>query len=440
MLKPKIFNCPNCGANLQITALGYTTSVACEKCQSVIDTSHPLPQLLEKYEMAMTVTPTLPIGSFGVLKGIRWKIIGFMVRKDVDYPVEWNEYLLFNPYHGFRFLFEMDSHFSLIETLNFNPVPGGGAIPNSFSNEKWGSFKLFNRGRAEVVYVLGEFYWQVKVGEIVDIDDYINPPYMISVEKNDDEVSYSLGEYLNVAEVAEAFKSVPNLSLTTPWKASANAPNPYLSATEIVSIFSVGVAALIFTAIGFAVMKPTTKILDLDLDNSKFASPQGEFVSPSFDIGSGTGNMELKMSSPVANSWLSSDVDFVNEETGQEYKTELGVEYYYGSDSDGGWSEGERNTSDIISSIPAGRYHLEVSAASDMANKSVHLEFYRNGSMALNFILTLLGLSLYPLWVVMRRRSYEVSRWYDSDYSPYHGPGTLSETINNVQSSLESEE
>jgi len=37
----------------------------------------------------------------------------------------------------------------------------------------------------------------------------------------------------------------------------------------------------------------------------------------------------------------------------------------------------------------------------------------------LNFFLALILLSVYPLCVWMRSRSFEVARWAESDFSPY---------------------
>lgn len=430
LLKPKIFNCPSCGANLEINALGYSSSIACKKCQSIIDVSHPLPSLIKKYNSALSFTPSIPIGSFGFLRGNKWKVIGFIVRKDLTYAVEWNEYLLYNPYLGFRFLIEIDSHFSLAETLNFDPTSSVDTqlvIPSRFSIDKIGEFKLFNHGRAEVIFALGEFYWQVKIGEKVEIDDCICPPYMVSREKNFIEVTYSLCEYINHEEIVEAFKNTEGLILNVPWKPSANAPNPYhKSFDNIMKIFGVSFCILLISAMAISTLKPTKLVAGFQLQDADFINTQKEFVSPSFDLNDDFGNVEIRLSSPVNNHWLSSDIVLVNETTGEEYKNELGVEYYWGSDSDGSWTEGSQYASDIISAVPEGHYHAEVSADSDMGAKILRLDLFRNSSMWGNLIFSLMGISIYPCWVLMRRRSYEVSRWDDSDYSPYRGPGTLS--------------
>jgi hypothetical protein len=426
-LKPKIFNCPSCGANLEINALGYSATLVCHKCQSSIDISHPLPQLIQKYNSNMTTNPNIPIGSFGLLRGLKWKVIGFVVRKDTEYDVKWNEYLLYNPYNGFRFLVEIDAHFTLVESLNFNPNAEDASDPSQISMEPYGEFKIYNRGKAKVEFVVGEFYWRIKKNDTVKMNDYICPPYMISSEGDKQEITFSLGEYIPYHEIEAAFKNAPGLNIEKPWKITANQPNPYqTSFSSIMKIYSFSLAALVCLAMYFIIAKRTQHIASYDLLDSDFSSAQKEFISPSFDLSDHYGNVEVRLSSAVTNQWLSSDIALVNEATGEEFKSTTGVEFYSGYD-DGYWSEGSKSNSEIISSIPSGRYHAEVSAETDMANKAFHLEFYRNGSMAVNFWLTLFGLTLYPIWVLWRRRAFEMSRWENSDYSPFYGPGTLND-------------
>lgn len=47
---------------------------------------------------------------------------------------------------------------------------------------------------AEVIYVVGEFYWRVAVGESFLVEDYICPPLMLLREVTDKEASWSESE------------------------------------------------------------------------------------------------------------------------------------------------------------------------------------------------------------------------------------------------------
>jgi hypothetical protein len=80
------------------------------------------------------------------------------------------------------------------------------------------TFRIFQRARATVRHVLGEFYWKVTVEETVDSADYIAPPDLLSVEisrgesgpedgarPGAKEANYSLGTYVAHDEIEQAF-------------------------------------------------------------------------------------------------------------------------------------------------------------------------------------------------------------------------------------------
>jgi len=67
----------------------------------------------------------------GQIEGVTWEAIGFQVRQIVvdDVPYSWDEYLLFNPYYGFRYLSEYEGHWNYIRTLPLVPRNISGARP-----------------------------------------------------------------------------------------------------------------------------------------------------------------------------------------------------------------------------------------------------------------------------------------------------------------------
>ena len=53
--------------------------------------------------------------------------------------------------------------------------------------------------------MLGEFPWQVRVGEASDVSDYISPPRVISSERTGKEITWSMGEYIAGRDIWKAF-------------------------------------------------------------------------------------------------------------------------------------------------------------------------------------------------------------------------------------------
>src|SRR5580700_5821832 len=104
----KGLNCPNCGAALTIRGFEHTLSVVCPSFLSDLDAKDPNLQILQKFEektSSLQDQPLVPLGSRGNWRGVDCEVIGFQRRTvtsgGVDYS--WSEYLLFNPYKGFRY-------------------------------------------------------------------------------------------------------------------------------------------------------------------------------------------------------------------------------------------------------------------------------------------------------------------------------------------------
>jgi len=280
-----------------------------------------------------------------------------------------------------------------------------------------------------VTFVVGEFHWQARTGEKASMEDFINPPFMCSMEKNRSEITTSLSEYIDFNEIVQAFKDVPGISLSVPWKASANKPNPYhKSFSTIMNIWGLSLAAIVLACMFFSMSKEEKLINAFELNDSDFSNAQKEFISRAFDLTDAYGNIQLALN----NQWLSTNVTLVNETTGEEYTGETGVEYYSGYDSDGSWAEGSQYSEQLLSGIPGGKYHAEISAESDMPSKNLRLKIKRNGSMWINFWLALFGVSIYPLWVLWRRHDFEKSRWDNSDFSPYAANESYSNVLSNL--------
>ena len=54
--------------------------------------------------------------------------------------------------------------------------------------------------------MLGEFPWQVRVGESAEVTDYVSPPRVLSSEQTGNEVTWSMGEYMSGKDVWKAFR------------------------------------------------------------------------------------------------------------------------------------------------------------------------------------------------------------------------------------------
>ena len=203
-------NCPQCGGPLTLHAPDQTQRVTCPSCKGLLDCDQGKLKYLQTLHLPV-VKPVIPLGSVGKLFDTEYTVIGFMERYAVwegkTFP--WTEYLLYNPAKGFRWLVRNQGHWSFVES-----VPLSKVVMTKLSDARatfdGTQFKLYDRGKAYVRFVVGEFYWRVTTEESVESSDYIAPPRMLSFEtstsEKGEEINVSLGTYLTVESIEAAFQ------------------------------------------------------------------------------------------------------------------------------------------------------------------------------------------------------------------------------------------
>jgi len=408
----KVFNCSACGAPITLRGLGQTSTVACGACASIIDISDENYRILYQY-FNLVQEGFIPIGTRGTIRDTQVQVIGYMLRCDASGEYQWEEYLLFNPYKGFSWLMNYQGHWTLIVTLPDMTAP----ISESSVQYDGRSYKLFLTGKARVKYVLGEFYWQVKLGDQVSVADYISPPFILSREATSDETVWSLGEYLAPAEIAEAFQIKGPLPQRVGVGAAQPSPCQHY-AQEIKLIGAFFALLLILVQLIFSGAAQSKIVLERTYQYTPLhGAPARTEVSDVFELPARSSNLEFAVSAPVINGWLSLDADLINSE-GQELQgAELEVAYYSGHDSDGNWSEGAQYSRAVLSEVPAGLYRLSFQTTADpqLAALPYRLVITRDVPNWGYFALTFLLILVVPIALWIREASFESRRWQESD-------------------------
>jgi hypothetical protein len=392
-----------------------TESMACEACGSVIDLTDENLRIISTFQSKIKHKPLIPLGSRGKIRGDLFEVIGYLRRavtvEGVDY--EWSEYLLFNPYKGFRWLSEYNGHWNFLKTTTQIPRKKGDGV--RYLDK---TFLHFQTAESRVVYVLGEFYWKVQAGEACKFTDYIAPPLILSKEQTTQETDWSIGEYIEPETLWSAFK------LTSPVPArigvAPNQPSPYSGkASSLWKLIGYFFLAAVFIHLAFFFLSQNKLAFE-----NRFTFQQKDkgkaLVTEFFDISGRTSNVVIKTdAAPLDNSWLYLNMTLISED-GQAYDFGREISYYHGIEEGSAWSEGGVSDEAVLPAVPAGRYYLRIEPDSSAPMVNYQVRVYRDITQWLFFFLALGALCILPIFFIWRLARFEGTRWSESDH-----PGTL---------------
>ncbi|MGA9996241.1 MAG: DUF4178 domain-containing protein [Pyrinomonadaceae bacterium] len=436
-------NCPKCGGPLELRAPDRTERVTCPNCSSLLDVNQGQLKFLNALK-PNAWRPLLPIGATGEFEGQKLVVLGFVVRS-VEFDgvtYFWQEYLLYHPQVGFRWLVDSDDHWSYVQPV----APGEVREDGGTAQFRGKTFKLFQDTTARVEYVMGEFYWKVALGEEARAIDYINPPEMLSVElstilskqvyssmgatpinwaykehgKKADgvgEINCSFGTYVPVADVEKIF-GITNL--LRPSIVAPNQPNPHGGIAKywaLMLLLTFIVGFLLFTYGSITRREIFNQSYQLQpLQNED--GTQVIFTQP-LQL-SGHKNIRITGASPVNNTWVYVEGDLINEETGLVQQFSLPIEYYSGVEDGESWSEGNQTQQVYISALPAGAYTLRLEAQWENwqgYSPPLNIRVEQGVPRFWYFFLALLLISAWPVLLIVRSVTFEGARWKDSVYA-----------------------
>jgi Domain of unknown function (DUF4178) len=416
--------CPNCGGSLELRVPERSLCVTCSYCGSLLDCKGPL-AILERRDQVQAGYADIPLGAEGAFDGVSYTVTG-RLRRHADYPggfVEWDEYLLYAAAQGYRWLVCARGHYSFVTPL----APGAvGAERAGSVSYRGRSFRIFDRGKASVTGVWGEFYWKLSAGEEVQTADYIAPPLMLSRESSEAELHWSLGVYQASADVQRAFGLARMQSL--PRGVAPHQPFRHRHWAGV----AVVLAALLFACVlwralsadsrqvyhGSFRVNPAERDPSATAANAPAGAGSSVFFTPSFELGA-RHNVSIALGMPLDNSWCFVTVDLVHEATGEVRSYGAELSHYSGVDGGESWSEGSRSDTHLFGAGHSGSHvlRLEVqapSASMPSLDVTVAEDVFAVGQ--LGWVLVLLAVPGGLL--ALAHYAFERWRWSESDFAP----------------------
>jgi len=391
----------------------------CAACGAQLDATDPNLRVLQ-YGEQVTFRPRIPLGTRGTWKGASWEVIGCqqvtITVDEVDYA--WREYVCFNPYRGFLYLSEYDGHWNVIEKLRRRPVrETSGAQPTVELDGV--TYKHFQTAVARTTAALGEFPWELRVGDTITSRDFVAPPFLLSAEESENEITWSQGTYTKPALIQKAFGLAQ--PLIDPIGVFANQPNPYAGLpTRVFGTFAVALLALLAMLIANVGLASDRKVFTQGYTFDRRTAEAAAFVTPPFELDGRPSGVTIDIGTTLDNDWVFFSLALINEASGETRELSRQVSYYTGVDSDGAWSEGARTETVRLAAVPAGRYFLRVEPeGGEPAKASVAytLSVRRDVPHMALYGLAFLALLLPTILAVLPSASFEGRRWAESDHA-----------------------
>jgi Domain of unknown function (DUF4178) len=375
----KAVSCPNCGGTVEMHAAGYTVSVACQYCGSILDVTTPEVALIERNNRA-AANLAFPLGSRGMIRGTEYQLVGQMVRS-IDGEA-WEEYLLFNPYVGYRWLVCEEGEWSIgtmlvrLPDTRQMPLVRYGGVTFEHDGDTWD---------AQVDSVVGEFYWRVERGERAQLMNFESEGATLSREAVADEVNWTIAQPIvdrDIVGFGQNDGYVPGDAPPMPGMASPRASyrndvsdddygldgadaiasaGPFARAWTYTKLGGLAALFMLLVIIMFSFSGTATQTFSyaIPLDGGDRTVTFGPVTFPG-----STQRVSIQSSAPgIDNAWIDADIRLVERTRQDSIEAYDVIERYSGSDSDGAWTEGSDAASTGLASVPAGTYDIIIDAS-----------------------------------------------------------------------------
>jgi hypothetical protein len=420
--------CPSCGGPITRGAFGTVEKIVCPYCGSELSPSDSGALALLVEVRRQQRPSALPLHARGNLDGATWEVVGIVWREvtgDDGLAYPWQEFLLYNPYLGYRFLlfFVYDRHWAI-----GRPLDGAPEIGMFFARKvaKFGGkrYRHFQTSLARVTYVEGEFPWQIRAGDQAVAHDYVLPPFGLSVEETQDEngadIAYTAMEHQEGDAVWKAFGlsgRAPNIVGVGPFR-----PNRWKQGAAVTWV-SCAVLLVLWVAISIA-YSATRKEVVVFQGRSAITEP----ITQEIDLGP-TGDVtavSVEFSAqPLSNAWAYADVLLVPHERDEAIGVGVEADEWHGVDGGESWAEGSNNNTVTIGGVPTGSYTLQITpqagegtSTTPPAGLTYAVVIRRDVVLARYIVLPLLVIVFIPVLLWCFGLMVEAQRWKNSDYAP----------------------
>lgn len=402
--------CPKCKYNSNIESDIEVQNFGCPNCNSLFSYENSELKFIKEYDYNPKDT-ILKIGTKGNIEGEAYEIVGLIIKR-VHAIYYWQEYTLMSKSGKIKYLSESDGHWILLEE-----------IPETFNISRKSkkivykelTYNLYEHTDSFVARVYG-FYEFVIPNKAIKMVEYINPPFVVSIEKFNSNQSTTFGRHVSKSELKNIFGNIE-----FPYKSGVGLVQPFLfNVYNTLLIFLISALLILGTYIYQNINRTDQNVLNTSINFEEYKNK--EFISPTFELKGSPAPLIISTSTDVDNSWANVQISLVNEKTNEEEYAQKDIEYYHGYTDGESWKEGSTSKKFNFCGVAQGKYHLVVipmKQETDFSNKKININAVWNESSVWNFMLSLVFLGIIFAIIFFLKKNFEQRRWENSDFTPY---------------------
>ena len=426
----KSIDCTACGAGLDVLGGGRVTVHICPYCGTELDALDSYRALRRFNDVERPETP-FPIGITGRLYGVDFTVIGILQYREYwqGEAYTWLDHQLYSPTHGYAWLTIEDGH--LIFARRYRG--GGGWMSErqvetsdyppevSIGGER---FRYYETSTSTITYAEGEFTWapqrDERTTEVTAISDGAGMGF---AQTGTERETYRM-TYITPEEAEAAFGVKTGL---VPRGVHALQPLQKGPNHGFLTKAGLAFAALSLMIAGILSARPGETILS----NRLISFGQLPMEIP-FTIETPGRLTRIYLEGDTRNSWAYFALELEDPEGEPLFEAGRTVEYYYGTDADGRWTEGTNRANLTFRPEVAGEYTLALSleegahwgavypqssAPTGPVFRQLKMDIRSNLSSGRWMVVLAVVFGLIGSYPLFRKYWHEKRRWSGSDWT-----------------------
>lgn len=401
-------NCPKCHKQITVHLRALSQYAVCPSCKTTVNLLKGSTGKSFGKKHGLNI---FKMGDKGVIDEVEYKVVGQMTLKEKGSIYKWEEFTLYNPLKGFAWLTVFEGHWIFLKITKDYPRELSNNVNNIRNDEI--VYKRFLDYETELHCAQGEFEYNPEEVEEYHYNEYIAPPRILIECKRPNEVFWLEGKHIDANEVKKAFNP-----FSMPIQKGIGAVQPtgvwqnYKGNIKFFVMYVVALLIILFSMNNTAQNKTVAKIEGVTTGTDSV----GHVRTETFKLTKEVQNLEFLMHGDVNNGWMEMEVYLINERNGKEYHFIKGIEYYFGYEGGENWSEGDKDESVFLSTVPKGEYYiLLIPVGQPGLQNNFSLVLRSDVPMYSNFFILILIGAIWPTIQYIQGRNKEFVRWQNSN-------------------------